>query len=334
MRKFAILMLVLTLGLCACGKPAAPEKTTPTNIPATAATTIPATVPTTVPTAASTAAPTIAPTTVPTVAPTTAPTIAPTTAPTVAPTTAPTTAPTIAPTTAPTIAPTIAPTAAPTVATTAVPTQPAHSPLYIQGVSQDQMVKYFNEVVLSMEYTTGTGDASLVQKWDRPLCYRIEGSPTDRDLQQLNKLIEQLNAVEGFPGIKAATGLEQNLTLHFVDQPTFRNLYASVINDEWADGAVQFWYYTATNNIHTGRIGYRTDISQTIRDSVIPEEIINLLGLNDTVLRKDSIVYQYGSEVTELSEVDWVILKLLYHPEIKCGMNAAACEKVIRKLYY
>ena len=32
--------------------------------------------------------------------------------------------------------------------------------------------------------------------------------------------------------------------------------------------------------------------------------------------------------------VDWLILKLLYHPDIKCGMNAQQCEEIIRKLYY
>ena len=61
---------------------------------------------------------------------------------------------------------------------------------------------------------------------------------------------------------------------------------------------------------------------------------MNLLGVSDTVLREDSITYQYGSEAVELSEVDWVILKLLYNPKIECGMNAAQCEAVIRELYY
>jgi hypothetical protein len=32
--------------------------------------------------------------------------------------------------------------------------------------------------------------------------------------------------------------------------------------------------------------------------------------------------------------VDELILKLLYHPEMLPGMNAAQCEEVIRRLYY
>ena len=229
---------------------------------------------------------------------------------------------------------TTAPTAAPTEAPTTEPTEPSHSDLYIEGVSQDQMIAYFNEVVLDMEYTAGDGDVTLVQKWDRPIYYRIEGTPTHQDAATLSNIINQLNTIEGFPGIQVATGLEQNLTIYFLKQADFQNQFSSVVNNETADGAVQFWYYTATNNIHTGRIGYRKDIAQEIRDSVIPEELVNLLGVSDTVLREDSITYQHGSEALELSAVDWVILKLLYNPKIQCGMNAAQCESVIRELYY
>ena len=32
--------------------------------------------------------------------------------------------------------------------------------------------------------------------------------------------------------------------------------------------------------------------------------------------------------------MDTLILKLLYHPEMQCGMHAEECEAVIRELYY
>ena len=51
------------------------------------------------------------------------------------------------------------------------------------------------------------------------------------------------------------------------------------------------------------------------------------------MLRPDSIAYQLFSEPQELSREDELILKLLYHPQIQCGMDAEACERVIRELY-
>lgn len=215
------------------------------------------------------------------------------------------------------------------------PTEPEHSEFYIPGVSTEDIITYFNEVVLSMEYTTGDGDVTLVQKWKRPIRYRIEGTPTEEDMAVLQALFAQLNAIEGFPGLEDAQQTPpEDLTISFLDMESFNLAFSDIVHGEIADGAVQFWYYTDTNEIHTGRIGYRTDISQQIRNSVILEEIINCLGFNDTVMREDSIVYQYSSDNTQPSPIDWVLLRLMYHPDIQCGMNAQQCRAVLEKLYY
>lgn len=219
--------------------------------------------------------------------------------------------------------------------TETVPPVPLHSGLFIEGISTEQMIEYFNEVVLRVEYSSGDGDASLVQKWKEPIYYHIEGSATDKDLAVLNGLFSQLNDVAGFPGIFPADSEHfVNLIILFLEESDFNLRFSSVINGETADGAVQFWYYTETNDIYDGQIGYRTDISQEIRDSVLLEEIVNLLGISDTVLRDDSITYQYSSDALVLSEVDWVILKLLYDPRIECGMDIDACRSVLEELYY
>ena len=107
-----------------------------------------------------------------------------------------------------------------------------------------------------------------------------------------------------------------------------------MLQGDYATGATQFWYYTDTNDIYTARIGYRTDISQAERNSILIEEIVNTLGITDTVLRTDSIVYQYSDENLALSDVDWIILKLLYDPAIRCGMDFDSCSRIIPELYY
>ena len=186
-----------------------------------------------------------------------------------------------------------------------------------------------------MEYTDGTGDTTLVQKWTSPIRYRIYGTPTDEDYAVLTGLFAQLNAMPGFPGIYAAAEEEsENLTLSFLQPYDFRTQFSDVLYGEEAYGATQFWYYTATNEIHTARIGYRTDVDQNSRNSILIEEIINMLGITDTVLREDSVVYQYSDENTVLSDVDWIILRILYDPAIQCGMGEETCAIVVQNLYY
>ncbi len=210
-----------------------------------------------------------------------------------------------------------------------------HSELYIPGVEAEEMLSYFEEVVLNMEYTDGTGDANVVQKWLSPIRYRILGKPTEEDLAVLEELFSQLNRIPGFPGISPAENeAQENMSLYFLEPDAFRERFSQVVHGEDAFGAAQFWYYTQTNELHTAQIGYRTDLDQTIRNSVLVEEIINTLGVSDTVLRPDSIVYQYSNDNLRLSDVDLVILKLLYDPAVRCGMDAADCAAVVRERYF
>ena len=214
-------------------------------------------------------------------------------------------------------------------------TVPLHSDLYISDYTQSQILSYFEEVVLNMEYSDGTGDASVVQKWQTPVYYSLYGSYTDADISKLNELFVLLNDIDGFPGIYPATEDNyENLSISFLGPDEFTREFSEVINGEDAYGAAQFWYYTETNEIHTARIGYRTDIDQDTRSSILPEEIINMLGISDTEIRTDSIVYQYSNENTVLSDVDILILQLLYDPKIEIGMNYDSCKEMIKELYY
>ena len=215
------------------------------------------------------------------------------------------------------------------------PTAPAHAALYLPEYTSQQVWEYFEEVVLRTEYSDGTGNAALVQKWKDPILYSIYGTPTEEDLSVLTALFAQLNEIPGFPGIYApAEGEPSNLTIGFWDSGDFNLYFSDFLNGEDAYGATQYWYYNETNDIYTANVGYRTDIDQSIRASVLIEEIVNMLGVSDTVLRTDSIVYQYSDDNTALSDMDWLILKLLYHPEIQCGMDFDDCRTVIEELYY
>ena len=224
---------------------------------------------------------------------------------------------------------------APTATDATEPPAPEHSPFYLPEYTFEQIWEYFEEVVLHMEYSDGTGNPSLVQKWNTPLYYRIAGNPTQEDLSILEDCFAQLNAVPGFPGISPVPDGElSNLNIRFMNAQDFQLAFSATLQGEYAFGATQFWYYTATNDIYTANIGYRTDIDQSTRSSILVEEIINTLGISDTVLRTDSIVYQYSDDNTTLSDVDWVILKLLYDPAVECGMDIEQCRSILHTLYY
>ena len=211
-------------------------------------------------------------------------------------------------------------------------TEPEHSSLYIPGVDVEDVILWFREVSLSAEFVN-SGNPSFVQKWDSPILYQIHGQPTAEDLEVLTAFTRWLNDLEGFPGISETTNpIASSLNIHFCTQQEL----IGHLGDQFygMDGGVTFWYNGA-NQIYDATICIRTDLNQYLRNSVILEELYNCLGpIQDTSLREDSLIYAGFSEPQELTAVDQLILSLLYHPDMKCGMDSAQCEALIRKLYY
>ena len=226
---------------------------------------------------------------------------------------------------------TTCPAEVPTTTATEPTTEPEHSVFYIPGLDVEDVILYFCEVCLDAEIVN-EGDATLLQKWTEPISYKIEGQPTDEDVAAVSDFTAWLNAVEGFPGVAQTQDPgAANLRIHFCSWEDMLVL----MGEEFAgmDGAVTFWYLD--NEIYNGIICVRSDIGQHLRNSVIREEIYNGLGpVQDTALRPDSIIYSEYSEPQRLSVIDELIMQLLYHPMMQCGMNAAECETVIRQLYY
>ena len=209
--------------------------------------------------------------------------------------------------------------------------QPQHSPLYLPDFEVEEIITYFSEVSLDAEITN-SGNPNLLQKWDTPIYYWIDGDYTDQDITVLEGFADWLNAVEGFPGMQQAESpLQATMHIYFC----LPDEMASTMGN-WTyglDGAVTFNY--RDNRIYHATICYRSDIEQEIRNSVILEEIYNGLGpVQDSDLRSDSIIYSGYSIPQSLTAVDELLLRLLYHPQMICGMDADQCAEVIRQLYY
>ena len=222
-------------------------------------------------------------------------------------------------------------TASPAVVKPEPPPPPKHSPFYLDNVSVDDVILYFNEVCLDSEFVYG-GDPSFVQKWTSPIYYTLEGPYTEEDLAVLEGFASWLNTVEGFLGIFETDDVfKRNLRICFGSESEMINEMGP---DYYGlDGAVTFWYMD--NEIYDAIIFYRSDIDQYTRNSVILEELYNGFGpVQDTAFREDSIIYQGFSVPQSLTPTDELILRLLYHPDIKPGMNADECEEIIRALYW
>lgn len=216
-------------------------------------------------------------------------------------------------------------------------THAEHSLYYAPDYSVEEIIEYFCEVTLSAEYPS-EDYAPVLHKWVTPISYCLAGDYTESDKALAVMFFECLNCLRGFPGARlTADESGANLIIRFCLRDEFYERMGEAIGNEEADGAVQYWYSMESNELVSAEICCRNDVltDPVTRSSVILEEICNGIGAsNDTVLREDSIIYQYGSSVTFPSDTDWLLLRLIYAPQMTPGMDREACEKVLRVLYW
>lgn len=201
---------------------------------------------------------------------------------------------------------------------------------YVPGIAAEEVIRYFTEVCLDAEMIN-SGNPTLLQKWQSPIRYMIYGDPTEEDLASIGSMEAWLNTIEGFPGLhQTQDAAAANLRIHFCSEQEMTDLMGQQFSG--LDGAVTFWY--EQDVIFDAIICCRKDLDQHLRNSVILEELYNGLGpVQDTQLRPDSIIYAAYSEPQALTQMDELILRLLYHPSLTCGMNADQCAEMIRQLY-
>ena len=197
-----------------------------------------------------------------------------------------------------------------------------------KGYSKREIIDYFEDIALHAEY--GTND-NMVHKWGAPITVYVKGSPTWQDRQVLQDVFDRMNAVNGFPGIfETSQEASANLVIEFAYDRDYRNITPSNINDS-TDGFASCWWQDSV--IYKAKIGIRTSITQTERNSVIWEEMVQATGLqNDSYTYPESLFYQGYNEVQEPTTLDWLMFEVLYHPDIKAGMTPAECETLIGRI--
>lgn len=242
------------------------------------------------------------------------------------------------PTPEPTPISTPEPTTEPTPELTPEPTAvPEHSTYYLPGYGFEEVFEAFREVTLSSEYPT-EDYVPVLHRWASPIYYYLTGEYTEADGELIDLFFGLLSYLPGFPGAaKAPDEDHANMLLRFCGEEEFFERISDFLTENEMEGAVEYWYAPETNELVRAEVFYRSDAltGPEQRTSVLLEEIINGIGAtNDTLYREDSILYQYGSEVTFPSDMDWTIIQMIYDPALRPGMDEEACKEALRGVYW
>ncbi|MEF1291462.1 DUF2927 domain-containing protein [Vibrio sp. M260118] len=198
--------------------------------------------------------------------------------------------------------------------------------------------KAFINVALRNEYSAGS---KPLTKWQQPVKIWVEHKVADQDLHDelTNAHLRHLQQITGHPIQRVHSRSEANIVWIFTREAV------------WRDDIEQELGKHALNNVYGAicKAGYRIarDGSLAHAAIVIPvdqarehgkllacivEEVTQVLGLpNDSESAFPSI---FNDETPEdlLSPLDVVLLKLLYEPELKAGMNELQVKPILRQL--
>ncbi len=183
------------------------------------------------------------------------------------------------------------------------------------------VLAYFSEIAFADE---GEGAIGKARKWIKPIYYEIYGSADDVDVAAIRWTAEQLNSINGFPGMFAATPTNKaNVKFYFGNITYIQS--ALGITDNTARSCTRLFYNTDDFRIQLAKIGIVSDTtSRTDRNSLILEEIFQMLGLNQNSLNyPQSLFYKANTDPQVPDELDMTLVKLLYSPALQSGMNKA-----------
>ena len=194
------------------------------------------------------------------------------------------------------------------------------------GLKKADIVDYYCRVGLTSEFTNGNV-IDYVRKWQEPVYYTVNGTPNEDDVALIERLVSALNQVDGFPGMYPADseGDSANFIMMFLDYDEYKAASLAAVGTELTDGYSSIWFMGG--DITQAEIGVCNDLTRTNKNHVILEEIIQALGLqNDTYDYPESLFYQGYNEPQWPCELDWFLVRFLYHPEITPMMK----EPVVR----
>ena len=187
----------------------------------------------------------------------------------------------------------------------------------------NDFISFFNEIALCNEYNEIVS-SNKIQKWNKPIYYKYTNASSE-DIKQIDYIVNILNNVPGFPGMYYSD--DYDLLIDFIP---YDNLYG-IVKVQGVEGYSTIDF--EDNIIYKSNIYINSNLDNNIKKSVICEEILHSLGLkSDSKLISNSVLYENGSNVQELSDYDILAINILYSTYISYGMSDITVTKILNDI--
>lgn len=198
---------------------------------------------------------------------------------------------------------------------------------------QKEVINYYKDIALGFEF----GNASSVtRKWNSELSIFIGGEPNVALQNELENIKTEINelAKDGFKVNIVNDSLKSNYYIFFGTGTEYAKIFpdqSNLVDSNWGLFSV---YWNDRNQITSGYM--YVDIaraSATEQKHLLREELTQSLGLaKDSPLYMESIFQSKWTSTTQYATIDKELIKLLYHPNMRSGLNANQVDNTLREI--
>lgn len=196
----------------------------------------------------------------------------------------------------------------------------------------------FIDVALRNEYTA---QGRFVRKWQQPISVWLEHKVADKALHSdlVRMHIEHISQLTQLPIRFAKSRHEANMTIVFTRQAQWRQQVGELFGTEaqaLVQGSVCMANFRINKSAEIVQAGIIIPVDQARMHgklvACIVEEITQVLGLPNDSDRVHPSIFNDKTPQDLLSGLDGLLLKLLYHPALKAGMQEQQARTAARKI--
>ncbi len=200
------------------------------------------------------------------------------------------------------------------------------------------LLKAFSEIALRNEYTR---QGRFVRRWERPVAIWLDHQVADQALHAdlVRMHIQHLSEITGHPIRLVQDKSKANLTVVFTQQALWRGQVRKMFGpaaEKVVHGAVCMANFRTDEQgrIIAGAVIIPVDQARMHGKllTCIVEEITQVMGLPNDSEQVYPSIFNDKTPETLLSGLDYLLLKMLYHPQVVAGMTRPEVLPVLKKL--
>lgn len=198
----------------------------------------------------------------------------------------------------------------------------------------EETISYFKDIALGFEF----GSASeITRKWNNDMKIYVGGSPSQELSTELNSIISDLSELtpQTFSIEVVDDTLASNYYIYFGSGNSYAQIISSqssLVGSNWGLFSI-FW--NDSNELIRGHMYVDINRANGLEQKhLLREELTQSLGLaKDSPLYLESIFQQsFATKTTEYAEIDEDLIYLLYHPDMKIGLNSSQVDNKLRQI--